>query len=85
MLTKVTILKFKFCPIYLDIYFWQKNYRLTSAEDILKYWNTIGIENGEMVLQDLGLYIEDESDAENIDVNELTRVLQVSCLSLLVP
>ena len=58
--------------------FWVKHYRLTSAEDILKYWNTIGIENGEMVLQDLGLYIEDESDAENIDVNELTRVLQVS-------
>ena len=60
------------------ICFESKNYRLTSAEDILKYWNTIGIENGEMVLQDLGLYIEDESDAENIDVNELTRVLQVS-------
>ena len=67
------------------IFFELNNYRLTSAEDILKYWNTIGIENGEMVLQDLGLYIEDESDAENIDVNELTRVLQVSCLSLLVP
>jgi hypothetical protein len=48
-----------------------------SADEILKYWNTLGIEHGEIVLQDLGLYSEEESDSENIDIHELANILQV--------
>ena len=53
------------------------NYRLVSAEAILNEWRSIGIEDGELVLRDLGLFNEDEADLENIDVEDLSRLLQV--------
>ena len=40
-------------------------------------WRSIGIEDGELVLRDLGLFNEDEADLENIDVEDLSRLLQV--------
>ena len=53
------------------------NFRLVSAEAILNEWRSLGIEDGELVLRDLGLFNEDEADLENIDVEDLSRLLQV--------
>lgn len=57
---------------------WSTLTRLISAEKLLNDWREMGIENGEIVLQEFGFYNEDDDlDLDNIDVEELSKMLQV--------
>jgi hypothetical protein len=48
-----------------------------TVESILKFWQTVGVEHGELVLQDLGLanVNDDDADVDTIDVEELSKML----------
>ena len=54
---------------------WSTLTRLISAEKLLNDWREMGIENGEIVLQEFGFYNEDDDlDLDNLDVEELSKI-----------